>query len=74
MKWITGILALILVLAIRTAGAAEARAQRLSQAVVTTTPAAPPYVSNDTLAIAGVVGFVVIVGLLLWRRKQSSVC
>jgi hypothetical protein len=53
------------------AGAAEARARRLNLAVMTRTPAAP-LSDEQKLAIACSVGFLVIVGILLWRRKQSS--
>ena len=56
------------------AGAAEARTRRLSLAAVPAMPAAPPpLLSEEKLVIAGVVGFLVIAGLLLWQRKRSSV-
>jgi hypothetical protein len=49
------------------AGAAEARARRLNQAAMTT-----PQPVDERVVIAGGAGFLVIVALLLWRRKQSS--
>jgi hypothetical protein len=54
------------------AGAAEARARRLSQAAMATAPAAAPLSAGEKLAFAGVVGSLVIGGYLLWRRKQAS--
>jgi hypothetical protein len=55
------------------AGAAEARANRLTQAAMATTPAAMPLPANETLAIAGSIAFFVILGLLVWRRKRASI-
>ena len=56
------------------AGAAEARAWRLNQAANAHMPAPAWHTGNEGLLIAGAVGFVVIVALLLRRRKQSPVC
>jgi hypothetical protein len=54
-------------------GAAEARARRLNQAVMTTAPWAQ-LGTDEKLLIVGGIGFLVIVGLLLWRRKHSGIC
>ena len=53
-------------------GAAEARARRLNQAAMTTTPGAESMSVKGKLGIALVV--IVIVGLLLWRRRKSGIC
>ena len=52
------------------AGAAEVRARRLNQAATTAATWAVALSANEKLGIAVGVGFLVIVGLLLWRRKQ----
>jgi hypothetical protein len=51
------------------AGAAEVRERRRNQAAMTGALAV-----NERLVIAGGAGILIIVGLLLWRRKRSSVC
>jgi hypothetical protein len=67
------------------AGAAEARARRLNQIAMKTIPmpvpapltaterwaALPP---DEKLGIGGGAALLVIVGLVLWRRKKSSIC
>jgi hypothetical protein len=55
-------------------GAAEVRARRLNQTAVISPPARPQLSADEKLAVVGVVGFAVIAGILLWRRRQSSVC
>jgi hypothetical protein len=56
------------------AGAAEARARRLNQAAMSKTPWAATLSADEKLAIAAGVGFVVVAGILLWRRRQSTIC
>jgi hypothetical protein len=52
------------------AGAADARARRLSQAAMTTTAGAmTPEAQMGGLVV---LGFLVIIGFLLWRRKKSA--
>jgi hypothetical protein len=52
------------------AGAAEARARRLSQAAAATPAAAPPW-THQQLALAGG-GLLLVVGLLVWLRKKPA--
>jgi len=52
------------------AGAAEARARRLNQAAMAM---APQLSADEKLVLVGGIGFLVIVGLLLWRRRQARV-
>jgi LPXTG-motif cell wall-anchored protein len=33
-----------------------------------------PLTANERMVIVGGAGILIIVGLLLWRRKRSSVC
>ncbi len=51
------------------AGAAEARAGRLNQAATATASLSP----DEKLTIVVAVGFLLIVGVLLWRRKHASI-
>jgi len=55
------------------AGAAEVRARRLNQAAMKTMPWTT-LSAEQKMAIVGGVGFVVIAGILLWRRRQSGIC
>jgi hypothetical protein len=50
------------------AGAAEMRARRLHQAAMTKVPLS----TDEKLALLGGIGFFVIVGILVWRRRQAS--
>jgi hypothetical protein len=54
-------------------GAAEARARRLSQAAMTK-PATTLSPENERLAIMVGLGLIAIVGIAIWKRKQSSMC
>jgi len=55
------------------AGAAEARARRLNQAVMTGTAWGASLSPDQKLAIAGGAGLAVIGGIILWRRRQSAI-
>jgi hypothetical protein len=54
-------------------GAAEVRARHRNQAAMATTPWAA-LSADQRLAIAGGAGLLIMVGLLLWRRRKSSMC
>jgi len=56
------------------AGAAEVRARRGNQGATKVTRAVAALSANARLVIAGAAGGLVLVGLLLWRRKNSGIC
>jgi hypothetical protein len=55
-------------------GAAEVRALRANQVQMPAWPSLGSLSGDDRRALAGGIGLVVIFGLVLWRRRRSSVC